>query len=71
MLLIYVLIALIVSASFMLWITEEDDSPEVITVSLIMSFFIGLSWPLAVTITTIYTVYTTVVYIKGKYDVRN
>jgi hypothetical protein len=71
MLLIYVLIALIVSASFMLWITEEDDSPEVITVSLLMSFFIGLSWPLAVTITTIYTVYTTVVYIKGKYDVRN
>ena len=71
MLLIYVIIALIVSASFMLWITEEDDSPEVITVSLLMSFFIGLSWPLAVTITTIYTVYTTVVYIKGKYDVRN
>lgn len=71
MLLIYVLIALIVSASFMLWITEEDDSPEVITVSLLMSFFIGLSWPLAVTITTIYTVYNTVVYIKGKYDVRN
>lgn len=71
MLLIYALIALIVSASFMLWITEEDDSPEVITVSLLMSFFIGLSWPLAVTITTIYTVYSTVVYIKGKYDVRN
>lgn len=71
MLLIYVLIALIVSASFMLWITEEDDSPEVITISLLMSFFIGLSWPLAVTITTIYTVYSAVVYIKGKYDVRN
>lgn len=71
MLLIYLLIALIVSIAFILWITEEGDDPETLVISSIIGFFIGAAWPIAVTITTIYTVYTIVAYIKGMYDVRN